>query len=282
MNNQRRDHLQRLAKLVFSVIFFLWTSAIDMIRRLMGRTAPATCVVLHYHEVSPQHRKRFARQLDLLIKLAIPLSADNNQLLRAGNRYVALTFDDGFLSTVENAVPELVQRKIPATLFVTAGLLGSAPQWTTFGGDSLAGERIVPAELLKQVPNGFIAIGSHTLSHPWLPSVPEMAARAELSGSRDKLKNLLNRDIKLFSFPYGAYTDRLVELCREAGYERVFTILPKLAFTDPQEYVTGRVQTDPTDWSLEFRFKLLGAYRWLPSVITWKQRAFRKPRSDRS
>ena len=282
MNNQRRDHLQRLTKLVVSVIFFLWTFAIDIIRRLMGRTTPATCVVLHYHGVSPQHRKRFARQLDLLINLAIPLSADNSEPLRAGKRYVALTFDDGFLSTVENAVPELVQREIPATLFVTAGLLGSAPQWTTFGGDSLADERIVPAELLKQVPNGFIAIGSHTLSHPWLPSVPEMAARVELSESRDKLKNLLNRDIKLFSFPYGGYTDRLIELCREAGYERVFTILPKLAFTDPQEYVTGRIRTDPTDWSLEFRFKLLGAYQWLPSVIAWKQRAFKKPRSERS
>ena len=87
----------------------------------------------------------------------------------------------------------------------------------------------------------------------------------------------MSREIRLFSFPYGAENDRLVDLCREAGYERVFTILPRLALLDPQEYVTGRVVVDPTDWPLEFRLKLLGAYRWLPRAFAWKRKLFPAP-----
>jgi peptidoglycan/xylan/chitin deacetylase (PgdA/CDA1 family) len=102
--------------------------------------------------------------------------------------------------------------------------------------------------------------------------LPEEQARVELFDSRNKLRTLLNRDITLFSFPYGATSQRLVDLCREAGYERVFTIIPTLALSDPCEFITGRIAVDPTDWPVEFRLKLLGAYQWLPKIFKLKGR----------
>jgi hypothetical protein len=60
-------------------------------------------------------------------------------------------------------------------------------------------------------------------------------------------------------------------LCREAGYERIFTTLPVFAFAEPGEFVVGRVRVDPTDWPLEFRLKLAGAYRWLPAAFAFKR-----------
>ncbi len=281
MKEQHRDTLPRLAKLFISIGFLLYTAAGNAFRSLMGRKPPAICVVLYYHEVALQHRARFARQMDALILHSTPIAADSHQPLVPGQHYAAVTFDDGFLSTVENAVPELVQRKIPATLFTVAGLLGAAPRWTTFGGDSLDNERVAPLERLRELPPDLITIGSHTMSHPWLPSVSEQEAKVELSASRAELKRLLNRDIKLFSFPYGASNEQLIDLCREVGYERVFTIQPMLAFTAPQEFVTGRVVVNPTDWELEFRLKLLGAYRWLPSVIAWKRKLLRRNGRER-
>ena len=71
-------------------------------------------------------------------------------------------------------------------------------------------------------------------------------------------------------------------LCREAGYEGLFAILPELAFTDPQEFVTGRVGVNPSDWALEFRLKILGAYRWLPIVFSWKRKLFGSQFQERS
>jgi len=266
--------VKRFIKLIISMGFYFCTSAKEVILWLARRKSAATCVVLHYHGIAPEYRALFARQMDILSRLTAPIASDNQNPLQPGKRYAAVTFDDGFLNVAENAVPELVRTKIPATIFVVADLLGASATWGTLGSDCIAEERLISAEQLTGLPADLILIGSHTLSHPWLPSISEEQARIEVAASRDKLGKLLNREIRLFSFPYGALNDRLIDLCRDAGYERVFTILPRLAFADPREFVTGRVIVEPTDWVLEFRLKLLGAYRWLPSAFALKQMLF--------
>ena len=55
----------------------------------------------------------------------------------------------------------------------------------------------------------------------------------------------------------------VMEWCKEAGYERVFTISPDIGLSHAEEYVTGRVVVEPSDGPLEFRLKLHGAYQWL-------------------
>ena len=131
------------------------------------------------------------------------------------------------------------------------------------------------AEQLQKLPSDLVAIGSHTMTHPCLPVLSEDDAKRELAGSRKNLEKILRREVRLFSFPHGAFNGQLINWCREAGYERVFTISPTMAFSDPREYVTGRVLADATDWNLEFCLKVLGAYRWLPHAFRWKHRILR-------
>src|SRR5271157_2470642 len=133
---------------------------------------------------------------------------------------------------------------------------------------------------LRKLPSDLVTVGSHTMTHPILLSLNEEDVRRELSGSRAQLEKILNKEIKLFSFPHGAFNAKLIEWCREAGYERVFTILPTLAFSDPQEFVSGRVSVEPTDWPLEFRLKLLGAYRWLPLAFALKRKILSIPKAS--
>ena len=125
---------------------------------------------------------------------------------------------------------------------------------------------------LRQLPSDLVTIGSHTMTHPVLPSVDDKRLEQELRGSREKLEKIINREVKLFSFPYGAFDERVVEWCRETGYGRVFTALPVFALSEPQEFVTGRVGVNATDWPIEFRLKLAGAYRWLPYAYIWKRK----------
>jgi peptidoglycan/xylan/chitin deacetylase (PgdA/CDA1 family) len=275
-----RDIIKRIIKLGISAAVFFCAQVANAVRKIGGGKPAATWVILGYHAVPAESRRLFARQMDVLLRQAVPISADKRGPLLPGRHYVAVTFDDGLLCVVENAIPELVQRQIPATLFIVADLLGSKPKWTMFGEDYDAEEPIAEGSHLRGLPADLITIGSHTLSHPWLPALSESQARVELFGSRQRLEQLIGREIRLFSFPYGAVTSQLVDLCREAGYERVFTILPTLALADPQEYVAGRVVVDPTDWPLEFRLKMHGAYRWLPRVFKWKRRIFPAPYVD--
>jgi len=275
MTPRRSYGLRRAIKFAISVGFFLCSRARDAVGRLTGRKPPATCVILYYHAVSCGDRTQFARQMDQLVRWTTPIATDNHQALSPGTHYAGVTFDDGILSAVKNGIPELIERKIPATIFVVANVIDAKPKWATFGPQYDVQERIATLEQLKYLPTDLITIGSHTMTHPWLPALLEAEARRELSASRERLGALLNRNITLFSFPYGALNERLVDLCREAGYERVFTIVPTLAFSDPNEFMTGRVAVEPTDWRLEFRLKLLGAYRWLPPILKWKAKFHR-------
>jgi peptidoglycan/xylan/chitin deacetylase (PgdA/CDA1 family) len=240
--------------------------ALDGLGRLFGKMPAGTCVVLYYHSVPPDQRARFAAQLDMLSSTAEPIDITKEVQLRSGVRYVGVTFDDAFVNLAEQALPELKKRNIPATVFVISGALGKA-----FGPAGRA-EKVMSVEQLRSLPAELISIGSHTVTHPMMPLLSEGEARAELIQSRKTLEDLLLRPILTFSFPFGGFSQSLTGLCREAGYHRIFTTLPAFAFMDPGEFVVGRVRVDPTDWPLEFRLKLAGAYRWLPAAFALKRR----------
>jgi len=263
-------------KFAISALFYVGSTTLKRMRAMVHSDVPGTCVVLCYHSVSAEDRARFSSHMDEVRRWTIPIPADNRQALILGKRYSVITIDDGFQCAIENAIPELVQRNIPVTIFVSPDLFGTTPKWMTSDGEELSGERVVSAEKLRKCASDLVTIGSHTLTHPWLPSLAEGDAHTELFESREKLRTLLNKDAELLSFPYGASTERIVKQCRDIGYRRVFTTTPTLAFSDPEEFVTGRLRVDPSDWPLEFRLKLLGAYRWLPTAFEWKKKLQRR------
>jgi peptidoglycan/xylan/chitin deacetylase (PgdA/CDA1 family) len=205
--------------------------------------------------------------MDQLLSYAKPIAANETAHLEAGTRHAAVTFDDGFKNFYDCALPELVKRGIPATMFVISDAIGK-----TFGPEGYP-EQVMSLEQIRTLPENLVTIGSHTMTHAFLPSINLDQAKREIALSRVKLEEQLNRSIVLFSFPYGGFNQKLVEICQEAGYRRVFSTLPYFAFKEPNEFVTGRVRVDPTDWLLEFRLKLAGAYRWLPWAFELKRKA---------
>lgn len=80
-----------------------------------------------------------------------------------------------------------------------------------------------------------VDIGAHTLSHPFLASLPPEEQRYELEGGRQRLEELLGKRVSLFSYPYGAdgaFDAVTVKLVREAGYARACTGMGGLAHPD--------------------------------------------------
>jgi peptidoglycan/xylan/chitin deacetylase (PgdA/CDA1 family) len=208
--------------------------------------------------------------MDMLVRWTQPIRADAQHSLANGTRYAGVTFDDGLVSFLESGLPELEKRKIPSTVFVVAERLGCYPAWPGFIPDPDSPEQTMTADQLRTLPTGLVSIGSHTLTHPTLTLLDEPRAKSELRESRLLLERTLQRQVRLFSFPHGALNKKLIEWSREAGYERVFTILPRMAFGTPHDFIVDRVAADPADWPLEFFLKLFGAYRWLPVAFRLK------------
>lgn len=82
--------------------------------------------------VSPEH---FAEQLNIISRNYTPLSlTELSEALRkkkVPNNAIVLTFDDGYVDNLVYAKPLLEQYKIPATIFVTTGLIDTnqEPWW---------------------------------------------------------------------------------------------------------------------------------------------------------
>jgi peptidoglycan/xylan/chitin deacetylase (PgdA/CDA1 family) len=266
MEQTSEPRWKRSLKCGISLAVFGCTEAVTMLGRVVGRKPKGRCVVLYYHSVPSQQRELFAEQLDVILrhgKVVRTSDGCNSDLIEHS---VAITFDDGFENFLTEALPELQKRQLPATVFVIAEGMNR-----TFGPKGHA-EKLLSLEQVRSLPSELIAIGSHTVSHPMLTRLELSQARTEIRDSRDKIKEMLNRDVAEFSFPFGDYNEAMVDLCREAGYRRVYSTLPAFAFESPEEFVVGRVRVDPTDWLLEFRLKLAGAYWWLPAIFSMKRK----------
>ena len=112
-------------------ISMLWYSGDELSRALMrlaGRRPAARFVVLYYHEVPEEARARFARQMQALSRGTTVVRAAHAGPLPDEGSYVAITFDDAFQSVRRNAVPELLSRRFPATIFVPVDYLGKKPR----------------------------------------------------------------------------------------------------------------------------------------------------------
>jgi len=271
MKDPANISVERVLKCGISLALFVFSALRQFVARLLGQQSRSTCVILNYHSIPEEQRPRFAHQLDLIVRHARPFGLDEVPKQAAGTRYVAVTFDDGFENFISQALPELQRRNIPCTVFIILDALGNY-----FGTPALL-EKVMSVEQLRGLPPNLVTLGSHTLTHPFLPELLQKDAFKELLESRLQLEKLLNRRVGLFSFPFGGFTEDLVQLSRQAGYHRVFTTLPYMALGNPKEFVVGRIRADTTDWPLEFRLKIAGAYRWLPWAFSAKHRIFGNP-----
>jgi peptidoglycan/xylan/chitin deacetylase (PgdA/CDA1 family) len=265
MGSSERRYLTRAIKCIISLGFYCAWEASRALARVLGLQLPAVATVIYYHRILPHERRRFADQLDHLCNWVKPIPAGSRSPLVPGLRYAAVTFDDGWVSFAANALPELEQRGIPVTVFVVAGFLGHQLE------EGIDEELISEGQLAQLAARG-VTVGSHTLTHAPLTKVDRETAVHELIESRARLSKIINEDVELFSFPFSLSDKRLLPLCRDAGYTRVFTGLPRLAYSQIREFETGRIRVDPDDWPIEFHLKLVGAYRWLPAAFALKRR----------
>lgn len=273
-----RDAIKRHAKIAISLCVFAALLVARTARRMVGARWERSLTILYYHGIPPDRVARFAQQMRQLARCARVVPADWQgdapDQPPTDRHIVAITFDDSFDSALDNALPVLAGHGFHCTIFVPTGNLGRPPSWA-MEPDTDRGERVATAERLSQLASDLVTIGSHTITHPYLTSLPRQAARQELVNSMNTLKRLTGGSVRLFAFPYGDHDAASVEMCRSCGYERVFTIDPTPVVLSKKAFTRGRVVADPTDGMLEFFLKATGCYCWMSTGTLIKRKLLR-------
>jgi peptidoglycan/xylan/chitin deacetylase (PgdA/CDA1 family) len=181
--------------------------------------------ILVYHNIEPwpggkptaaldltMRPEAFARQMNYLAEHKIPV-VSMTALLDAleGKRTlppkaVVITFDDGRVNQLRNAVPALVKHGFTATFFPFVHAMDKNPRYFTW------------AQLRDMMAKG-MSVGSHGVLHVRVDRVTGAKLHEEVTGSRETLGNKLGAPaMEFYSYPFGALAAAGDSAVRAAGY----------------------------------------------------------------
>jgi peptidoglycan/xylan/chitin deacetylase (PgdA/CDA1 family) len=177
---------------------------------------------------------------------------------------VVITIDDGWQSNLDNIVPVAVQNEVPVAIFVSTEVVekGSGYWWSYIMEARKMGLSRESVEFFKTLDNEdrikiieetkskiqinrealtidqvreisknkYVAIGSHSVSHPILPRCSNIESKYEISHSKEIIEEWIEKDVKFFAFPNGDYSNREISFLKKFGYT--------LAFSTEQKYLT--------------------------------------------
>ena len=200
-------------------------------------------------------------------------------------RTLAVTFDDAYRSVFELAFPLLSRLGIPATVFVPTRFAGTAVAMSWPGIDHWLGGRheeelrCMSWEELGQLDKAGWEIGSHTHTHPYLPTLDDETLTRELQESHEICSERLGKRCRSLAYPFGAYDDRVVAAARRAGYAAAGTLPARIHKPSPLSW--PRIGIYHGDTGLSFRAKVSPMLRRVRSSPAWSgieagRRGFRR------
>jgi peptidoglycan/xylan/chitin deacetylase (PgdA/CDA1 family) len=219
--------------------------------------------VLCYHSIHPvnQHASATPELFDDHVRWltmhcdVVPFGDVLEHVRRGGGNKptVAITFDDGYTDNYTEALPILLRYRVPATFFVTTGLIDGDPRvigrlqrlWDA-APHEISG---LSWDQILEMREAGMEIGAHTRSHPNLEHISEDAGMEELSVSKQVLEDRLGQRVTALAYPFGVprrhFSHRTIKLASSCGYERAAAVLyRRVRITDhalaiPRLAVTG-------------------------------------------
>lgn len=124
---------------------------------------------------------------------------------------ILITFDDGYYSNYEYIYPILQKYNVKASIFVITDKVGKEIDGIKYLGWD---------ECLEMQNSGLVEIFSHSKKHVFYNKLPIREIRDDVKESYEIIeKHLGKKDLKVFAYPYGAYTNDTVRTLKNNGID---------------------------------------------------------------
>jgi O-antigen/teichoic acid export membrane protein/peptidoglycan/xylan/chitin deacetylase (PgdA/CDA1 family) len=201
------------------------------LRRLRRRRS----VVFGYHGVGPVAQgedpaflriptESFRRQLQLLIDAGFELTTVADLAERAAGGtpppgLAALSFDDGMQDNLTVLLPILQEHGVPATVYVTTGLIGQRNPWFTYGSEA----RMMTEDELRELAAAGVELGAHSVHHPDMSRLSAAECLREMEESRERIEEIAGVPVRTFAYPDCAYGPEAIKAAEQAGFTAAVT-----------------------------------------------------------
>lgn len=201
-----------------------------------------TAVIFAYHRIgedqSPSSSIRveqFKAHIDELVEdnyNVMPLPAII-EAFKAGAdlppRTVALTFDGGHASFLENAAPILEAHELPYTVFIVPGQTENKTSRTLGWHD-----------LRRLEKTGLATVGLHPMAYMRLTHAPVEEIRRQINNARALYRKHLNHEPVLFAYPFGEYGRTYRKIIEESGFDAALGQQSGVAYSGSDRFALPR------------------------------------------
>ena len=166
-------------------------------------------VVLAYHRVGGGSALEldlpssiFADQMAYLADAEEVVALDqavDDLAAREGPCSVVVTFDDGTADFMDNALPALVEHRVPATYYVSTAFI---EEQRPFPDDGLP---LSWSALADALSTGLVTVGSHTHTHAVVDKLSPAELDGELRRCSDLIEDRLGVRADHFAYPKGVF-----------------------------------------------------------------------------
>lgn len=164
---------------------------------------------------------------------------------------ISITFDDGYENNYTQAYPVLKSLGLCATIFIAPALVG-ADGYLTWD------------QIAEMSESGVISIGSHSMSHAWLPDLADQKLDSEILGSRRSIEGHLRGEVYSFSYPVGGFNQDVRDKVIKSGYKIAVATNPGKKYPKHDLFAMKRLRISSTSDNLfVFWFETTGFYTWI-------------------
>lgn len=236
-------------------------------RKVVARQGPPTRIVV-FHDVPD--KEWFESMITTLMQEAYILTPE--KFVTGGREKkqtnILVTFDDGYESWIETALPILEKWGLKALFFINSGLLDAAPSPLQAGEFMRESLQIAPRKALSWegartlLEHGH-AIGGHARRHQNLAKLDRKAVQDEILIDKLALESQFGITLTDFAYPFGTrkhFTKETIEAVRNVGYTRAYTAVSRFVRPQNGTFEIPRMCIEDELTPTELRVWLRGGY----------------------
>lgn len=173
-------------------------------------------------------------------------------------RVAVITFDDGYLDTLEQALPILNTFGFTATCYFVSKRTGQYNDWDA--ATLKVQKKLMTDDQIKAWQAAGMEVGAHSRTHPRLTKCTDAELQDELAGSKADLEALTGAPVTQFCYPYGDLDERVAAAVRNAGYDAATLVNRGRAQPGDDLMLLRRVMVSGSSMLYLFLIKLLTRY----------------------